>query len=79
MITDFAAGDIIDLSDVDAKSLMDGNQDFTFIGNVAFSNVAGELRYANGFLSGDLNGDSRADFRIEVANGYAITAADLIL
>ena len=48
VISDFGAGDIIDLGVVDAKSLTAGDQAFTFIGGAAFSKAAGELRYSGG-------------------------------
>ena len=79
VIRDFSDGDIIDLREVDAKSRMDGNQNFTFIGNADFSGSSGELQYRNGTLHGDFNGDGISDFRIQLANFYALTGDDLIL
>jgi Ca2+-binding RTX toxin-like protein len=62
-------GDHIDLSSIDAKKGA-GNQAFKFIGGKAFHDRAGELHYIKkaGFLlvEGDINGDGRADFQIEV-------------
>jgi VCBS repeat-containing protein len=58
--------DIIDLSGIDANTNVAGDQAFTFIGNGAFTRVAGQLRYANNVLSGDVNGDGVADFEIQV-------------
>lgn len=83
-ILDFTRGsDLIDLSAIDANSTAAGNQSFSFIGNSAFHNVAGELRYANGILSGDINGDGVADFQIQISAGNGtpppITASDIIL
>jgi Ca2+-binding RTX toxin-like protein len=70
-ITDFslAAGDKIDLSKIDANTLIDGNQTFIWIGNDnAFVNEwgAGQLRFNAGYVEGDVDGDMVADFRIEV-------------
>lgn len=83
-ILDFTRGsDLIDLSAIDANSTAAGNQSFSFIGNSAFHNVAGELRYANGILSGDINGDGVADFQIQISAGNGapppITVSDIIL
>ena len=83
-ILDFTRGsDLIDLSAIDANSAAAGNQSFSFIGNSAFHNVAGELRYANGILSGDINGDGVADFQIQISAGNGlpppIAASDIIL
>jgi Ca2+-binding RTX toxin-like protein len=68
-ILDFAEndGDKIDLSLIDASSQVAGNQAFTWIGNNnAFYGEAGQLRYNNGWVEGDTNGDMQADFRIQV-------------
>ncbi len=79
-IQDFLHGqDIIDLQDMDANSEVAGNQQFTFIGAAAFSNVAGQLRYNGGSLVGDFNGDGAADFAIVLTGAPTVTAADLIL
>ena len=56
-------GDRIDLSLLDANTLVSGNQAFTFIGSAPFS-TAGQVRLSNGILSGDANGDAIADFRL---------------
>ncbi|MCF8131981.1 MAG: hypothetical protein K9J72_02510 [Synechococcus sp. Tobar2m-G35] len=62
-ITDFVSGtDLIDLSAIDASTLVAGNQAFRYLAGATFSGVAGELRLAGGFLSGDVNGDRIADF-----------------
>jgi large repetitive protein len=62
-----ASHDIIDLSLIDANVNVGGNQAFAFIGGAAFSgNSAGQLRFSNGRLQGDVNGDRQADFEIEI-------------
>jgi Ca2+-binding RTX toxin-like protein len=71
-IVDFRRGyDKIDLQDIDAKS-GGGNQKFKFIGTKKFSKTKGELRYeqkdGSTYVSGDTNGDKKADFIIFVAN-----------
>ncbi|NOT72726.1 MAG: cellulase family glycosylhydrolase [Hyphomicrobium sp.] len=83
-ITDFARGqDKIDLSTLDANVRVAGNQAFTWIGANAFHQRAGELhtiRTAGGlFVEGDINGDGRADFQIEVKALAALAAADFVL
>ena len=76
-ITDFTSGvDKIRLSEIDADSGVAGNQAFTFIGNAAFSNTAGQLRtYSQGgdnYLAGDVNGDGVADFTINLGSGAPV-------
>lgn len=79
-ITDFVSGvDKIDLSLIDARSNVSGNQAFTWIGNAAFSNVSGQLRYDNGVLSGDVNGDGVADFTITLDGSPLIIPVDIVL
>ncbi|MEO7178951.1 MAG: M10 family metallopeptidase C-terminal domain-containing protein, partial [Allosphingosinicella sp.] len=78
-ITDFTSGvDKIRLSEIDANSGLAGDQAFTFIGNSAFSGVAGELRgYVQGgdhYLAGDVNGDGLADFTINTGAGAPVVA-----
>jgi serralysin len=70
-IADFAAGDRIDLRQT--------NVDFTFVGNAAFSGVAGQLRYANGQLQGDVNGDGVADLSIFVSGSPVLLASDILI
>ena len=57
--------DVIDLRGIDANVDRSGNNAFTFIGRAAFSGTAGELRYSGTVISGDVNGDGRADFEID--------------
>jgi Ca2+-binding RTX toxin-like protein len=74
-ILDFAAGtDKIDLVKIDANTLADGNQAFTWIGSNAFAGTgaasAGQLRAfdsGNGLwvVEGDTNGDGVADLVIQ--------------
>ena len=81
-IVDFTSGqDTIDLSQVDANSLLGGDQAFAFVGTSAFSDTAGELRFEQisgaTYLEGDLNGDGVADFMIKVDGSHVFTGADL--
>lgn len=82
-IADFrlASGDKIVLRPMDANTNAAGNQDFRYIGTNGFHERAGEVRYNNGYVVGDVDGDGRADFRIEVdiADGSRLFADDFIL
>ncbi len=81
--------DDIDLSTIDAKAGVSGNNSFKFIGAQAFHNVTGELHYfrinATGtandktIVEGDINGDGRADFQIELTGLKTLSAGDFIL
>jgi serralysin len=82
-ILDFASGDRIDLSRIDAIS-GGGDDAFSFIGNAAFSNVAGQLRSTdNGdgtyTIEGDVNGDGVADLSILVTSATALMPGDFVL
>jgi len=82
-ITDFTAGDKIDLNGVDANASMTGDQDFAFLGENSFTGgVAGQLRYQYGIVSGDVNGDANADFYLQVGSGLpypVLTSTDFFL
>jgi hypothetical protein len=85
-ILDFASGDRIDLSRMDANSAVAGDQAFTFIGSAAFGNHAGELRFENQsgniwLIQGDTDGNGVADFEVSVTidDLHPITAADFVL
>jgi Ca2+-binding RTX toxin-like protein len=79
-ITDFAPDrDMIDLAAIDANANRTGNQAFRFIDDRAFSGSAGQLRYKNGILAGDTNGDGVADFSIRLSNAANLSGDDLFL
>lgn len=79
-IFDFQHGlDKINLSVIDARPAVAGDQGFVFIGNAAFGGVAGQLRYANGVVFGDIDGNSAPDFAIELVSRPALTASDFVL
>ena len=75
--------DTIDFSTIDANTASWGNQAFTFIGDIAFHGVAGELRQqvvdADTIVSGDINGDTVADFQIQLNGAFALTPNDFSL
>jgi serralysin len=81
VVSDFSrsGGDKIDLRDVDANAKLSGDQAFSFIGTKAFSGKAGELKYQDGIVAGDVNGDRAADFQIEIANDHALSSGDFLL
>jgi serralysin len=79
-IADFSAGEVdkIDLSAIDANTGSGGDQAFNFIGNNNFNGTAGQLHYQGGYIEGDVNGDSVADFRIQ-AHPATLASTDFIL
>lgn len=78
-IADFERGiDALDLSAIDAQTGRSGDQAFDFIGAASFGG-AGDLRYSGGVVAGDVTGDGRADFEIEIVNAARLTADDFIL
>ena len=79
-VTDFTRGaDVLDLRRIDADVTTRGNQAFDFIGKSGFSGDAGELRFANGRVQGDLDGDRVADFEIRLIGVNALGAGDFLL
>lgn len=79
VIRDFEAGDLIDLSSVDANTRQAGVQGFTFVLDSPFSRSAGELRFYAGYLLGDRNGDGDTDFAIAVTGTLAAINDALLL
>ncbi|MFT3972760.1 MAG: M10 family metallopeptidase C-terminal domain-containing protein [Amaricoccus sp.] len=79
VISDFGTGDTIDLSEIDARSDHAGEDAFRYIGARTFDGTSGEVRYAHGLLSGDVDGDGAADFVIRVLGAPALHADDLVL
>ena len=88
VIGDFSQADHdqINVHGFDADHHTAGNQDFTFIGDSAFSGTtAGELRYVQDagagvtYLEGDYNGDGHADFSIAVTGLVDFTTGDFVL
>jgi VCBS repeat-containing protein len=79
----FGEGDRIDLALIDAVAGGSTNEAFTFIGDAAFSNVAGQLRSfqsgAQWIVEGDVDGDGIADLVIAVDSASPLIAGDFIL
>nr|WP_314087988.1 calcium-binding protein [uncultured Shinella sp.] len=76
-------GDRIDISGVDAISATSKNDAFAFIGSKGFSGKAGELRFekkaAGTYIYGDVDGNGKADFAIELGSAIALLKGDFIL
>lgn len=90
VITDFGDGDDkIDLSSIDANKKVRGDQEFKFLGTNGFTKHAGELIYQKVDLAGtakdktmifgDMNGDGKADFQIELTGLKTLDTGDFIL
>jgi Ca2+-binding RTX toxin-like protein len=77
--------DRIDLSLIDANSGTADNDAFSFIGNAAFSGVAGQLRFFTfgggnfNIVEADVNGDRIADMQIFVNLTNSMQESDFIL
>ncbi|MBU1211009.1 MAG: hypothetical protein KJ587_07020 [Alphaproteobacteria bacterium] len=75
--------DRIDLRTIDANTTVGGNQRFKFIGEDAFSRTAGELHIRDiGSITrveGDINGDGRADFAIDVIGASTLVQSEFLL
>ncbi|MFK7754102.1 MAG: hypothetical protein AB8B51_16350 [Sedimentitalea sp.] len=76
-------GDQIDLSAIDAKLGVAGDQAFRFIADRDFSGIKGQLRYEYGSsattIEGDVNGDGLADFSFRLGGTPQLLSNDFIL
>jgi Ca2+-binding RTX toxin-like protein len=92
VIRDFQHGaDVMDLFTIDANGSEAGNTSFRFLAQegAAFTGVAGQLHWfqqnvagaANDktIVEGDIDGDRRADFQIQLTGLKTLTAVDFIL
>ncbi|URM29884.1 M10 family metallopeptidase C-terminal domain-containing protein [Pseudomonas frederiksbergensis] len=79
VITDFSSlqGDKIDLSKLDANILTTAFNAFTFIDSNAFTG-AGQLRFEDHVLYGNVNGTLGADFEIQLVGVDTFSANDLV-
>lgn len=83
-IMDFASGDLIDLSNLDANSVSGGQQAFQLIASGSAFTAAGQLRITQtgtvALVEGDSDGDGAADFVIEVTvgGGHTLTGSDFL-
>lgn len=81
-ISDFSAeeGDRIDLSAIDANAIGGSSHDsFVYVGSSAFSGTAGQLRFSNGMLTADVNGDRIADFAVKLSGVDSLSASSILL
>ena len=79
-LQDFVSGtEHIDLRTIDANTALAGDQGFSFIGGSPFTGQIGQLNFSNGVLSGDVNGDKVADFRINVPSVSTLAPTDFYL
>lgn len=76
-------GDKIDLKAIDANATKGGDQKFSFLGDEDFTGKAGELVYdvkgKHTYVSGDVDGDGRADFMIDLIGKHALDKGDFLL
>ncbi|MHA6731517.1 M10 family metallopeptidase C-terminal domain-containing protein [Devosia sp. A369] len=86
VITDFKQGaDKIDLSAIDANSRVAGNQAFSFVAgdDTIFNKKPGEIAWHTEkgitVIQGDINGDGRHDFEIQLTGHIQLTEGDFIL
>jgi len=82
IIEDFsgAAGDRFDVAGIDARAGSGtANDAFTYIGSAGFGGVAGQLRYHDGLVQADTNGDRIADFEVRLDGAPAMQADYFIL
>ncbi|WP_019905744.1 hypothetical protein [Methylobacterium sp. 77] len=84
-ILDFKPGqhDTIHLKSIDAISGTSANDAFSFIGDAAFTKHAGELRAvvsgSNTLVSGDVDGNGKADFSILLKGIVELHTTDFVL
>ncbi|MDU9027737.1 matrixin family metalloprotease [Pseudomonas mediterranea] len=79
VILDFSRlqGDKLDLSKLDANILATGINKFSFIDSADFSG-AGQLRFVDHVLSGNIDGNLGADFEIQLVGVNTFSANDLV-
>jgi len=75
----FGKEDRFVFSSFDGGSTTEGQQKLSFIGKSTFSGVTGELRATRSVLEADLNGDSIADFAINLRGNTLISSSNLVL
>lgn len=85
IIADFADGDIIDLSTIDANGLKKGDKAFKFLKKEGanFTDKAGQLAWDQKkgvtLVQGDIDGNGKADFRLELTGLVALDKGDFLL
>jgi Ca2+-binding RTX toxin-like protein len=75
--------DLIRLDGIDANSKLAGHQEFDWIGAKKFSGHAGELRYeqtkSHTYVYADVNGDKKADFKIDLLGSFKMYSDDFLI
>jgi uncharacterized delta-60 repeat protein len=81
VINDLVRGqDKIDLRGIDANTTTVANDAFTtFIAGTAAFTAAGQLKFLNGLLYGNTDGDADAEFAIQLTGVTQLTTADVLL
>lgn len=81
VIKDFKGhlGERIDLSAIDADTVTDGKQAFTYIGSREFTGMPGEVRFLGGVLQVNTGSDITADMEIELQKVRVFESRFLIL
>lgn len=80
VVKDFDNKDVLDLSGIDADTGLEGNNNFTFSGTSATAHAVWyQDTRAGVIVYGDVDGDSRADFGIELRDVDSLTASDFLL
>ena len=71
--------DLINLKNIDANTLITGDQAFTYIATGIFTGVASQLRFSEGILSGDINGDKVSDFELAITGVTFLVSTNFVL
>jgi len=85
IITDFGAGDLIDLSTIDASTKKSGDQAFKLLKKEGadLTGKAGQLAYdqkkGTTTVQGDVDGNGKADFKLELTGKIDLDKADFVL
>ena len=72
-LSNAAGGDVIDLSGIDANTATNGNGAFSFSASAASNSVWITNDGTNTFINGDVNGNTTADFQIQVNGLHTFT------
>ena len=79
VILDFEDGDALDFSRVDANTRTPGNDAFHFSDSDSGDNAIWYYHEGKSLVvAGDINGDGRADFEVELRHTHSISADDFI-
>jgi Ca2+-binding RTX toxin-like protein len=83
VVTDFASGDALDFSLIDANAGLAGDQAFTWLDTGEFTGAAGQLREYDldgvHYLAGDVDGDKVSDFVVKLLGVSNLGTGDLVL